>query len=170
MRRILFICWANCVRSQMAEAILTFRGGNRFEAFSAGAKPSGFVHAYTLKVLGEMNLRGKGLRSKSWKEFQDKPLDAVITLCGHAKIVIDQAWPPPDEGALPLRIHWELEDPMNAEVPGRVITTDEHVAAFRETRDEIRECIEMLTIAPQTTLDDDLAFQELLEQIGEIED
>ena len=51
--RVLFLCTGNSARSVFAEYFLKRLGGKRFEAYSAGADPSGVVNPLTLKVLRE---------------------------------------------------------------------------------------------------------------------
>ena len=41
--RILFVCTANAARSQMAEAYLRAKYGDKYEVFSAGFRPAGRV-------------------------------------------------------------------------------------------------------------------------------
>jgi arsenate reductase len=209
MRRILFVCWGNCVRSQLAEVLLNFRGARRFEARSAGARPAGFVHALTLEVLQEMGLRPRGLESKHWDGLREERFDAIVVLDPQAREELDlpererlarigldpQAreelgaqWPPSvDDGALPaargksgadwpatvhsaapaIRVYWEVGDPIGEHGRGRALTREEQREAFRRARDEIREDIERLVIAPAEVIDDDAAFGRLLREIGE---
>jgi arsenate reductase len=51
---ILFLCVHNTARSQMAEAILRHRAGDRFEVHSAGLRPAQELHPLTSRVLNEM--------------------------------------------------------------------------------------------------------------------
>jgi arsenate reductase len=169
MRRVLFICWANCVRSQIAEALLNYRAAGRFEALSGGAKPCGFVHAMALQALGESMVPAKGLRSQSWEDFRGEKLDAVVTLCDFARDKVQAAWPRSDSGgALPVRVHWPFIDPVDEEsYQGCVLSNTDRLNAFRLTRDEIRSSIERLALAPAQTLSDDSAFSALMHAIGE---
>jgi arsenate reductase len=162
MRRILFLCTGNCVRSQMAEALLNHRGAGRFEALSAGSFPAGFVHGMALQALAELNVSTRGLRSKSWDEFKGRELDAVITLCNYAREESCPYWPAKPGSLLPVRAHWGFEDPSTAQVLG----IEEHLEEFRKTRDAIRERIERLAIAPNEVLDDDQAFADLLRAVA----
>jgi protein-tyrosine-phosphatase len=147
----------------MAEALLRYRGGPRFEAMSAGASPVGVVHPFAEVVLREIHVPVKGLRSKPWKDFVGQPLDAVITLCDAARDKVCPEWPlPSDSGTLPVCVHWAIEDPLSVEVMGETQLLDE----FRRARDEIRDCIEHLAIAPDDVLDDDAAFALLLDEIS----
>lgn len=167
VRRILFICWANCVRSQMAEALLNYRGAGRFEALSAGVDPAGFVHGMAEEVLRESRVPTRGLASKSWEEVADRGLDAVVTLCDFARDELEKDWPPPGDGALPFRVHWGLEDPVSQTAgAGRVLTGGERLDLFRAARDRVRSCVERLVIAPSDVLDRDGAFGDLLLEIG----
>lgn len=121
-RHILFVCTGNCCRSQMAEAILARLGADRFAAHSAGSNPAGWVHP-----LVEASLAALGIalpvdaRSKSWDEFENRPIDWVITLCDSAAREV------PDWMKRRPITHWSTPDPSFA--PG----TDEDrlVAAMR---------------------------------------
>jgi arsenate reductase (thioredoxin) len=104
--RVLFICTGNACRSQMAEALLRHLAGGRFEALSAGSDAAGFVHPIALEALTQLGIDAEGLRSKSWHEFADREVDAVITLCDNAASTPCPIWP-----GDPLRAHWPLPDP-----------------------------------------------------------
>ena len=121
MKRVLILCTGNSCRSQMAEVILNKMGQGQFQAVSAGAKPSGYVHPMALQVLREMNYPVEGLRSKSIDEFKEQTFDTVITVCDRAKEACP-VWP----GAEML--HWSFEDP--AEAKG---TDEQKLAEFRKT-------------------------------------
>lgn len=103
---ILFLCTGNSCRSQMAEAWLRHLGGGRFEARSAGTQPAGFVHQLAIDAMQRLGVSLDGMRSKSWQEFDDVPIDAVITLCDFAANE-----PCPIRADVPLAAHWSLLDP-----------------------------------------------------------
>ena len=132
--KVLFLCTGNSCRSQMAEAIINARLGDRWEAFSAGSHPTGYVHGLAVKVLSEIGIDHQG-RSKSIDEFQGLSFDLVVTLCDQAA----------DECPVWLgkgrRIHMPFPDP--AKVNGN---EEEAMAAFREVRDGIsKEIIQLLS-------------------------
>jgi arsenate reductase len=104
--KVLFLCTGNSARSIFAEYFLKRLGGMRFEAYSAGAAPSGKVNPTTLKVLRErFNIEAGDARSKSWDEFHDVKFDFVITVCEHARETCP-VWP-----GQPIVAHWGVEDP-----------------------------------------------------------
>ena len=82
-RKVLFLCTGNSCRSQMAEAIVNARLSDRWEAFSAGTNPIGFVHPKTLEALREIGIQHQG-RSKSVDEFRRTDFDLVVTVCDSA--------------------------------------------------------------------------------------
>jgi arsenate reductase len=82
-QRVLFLCTGNSCRSQLAEAIVNARLGDRWQAFSAGSKPAGFVHPKALAALEEIGIRHTG-RSKSMDEFRGQAFDLVVTVCDSA--------------------------------------------------------------------------------------
>ena len=123
-RRVLFLCTANSCRYQMAEAIVNARYPD-WQAFSAGARPSGRVHPNTLKVLEEIGIHHQG-ESKSAERFRGDYFDLVVTLCDEASedcpVWLGQG----------TRLHADFPDP--AKVEG---TEAEMLVAFRNVRDEM---------------------------------
>jgi len=123
-RAVLFLCRHNAVRSQMAEALLRARFPNRYDVASAGTAPSA-VHPLALRVLEEIDIPIRGLRSKHVEELAGQEFDIVATVCGQ------------DEESCPFfpggrQVHRTFSD------PSAVTGTDEvRLAAFRATRDEI---------------------------------
>ena len=104
--KILFLCTGNSCRSQMAEAILAHLGGGRFEAFSAGSYPAGFVHQLAIDAMQHLGISMPFAESQSWDEYKDETFDAVITLCDYAA-----AEECPNGPGNPIRAHWSLPDP-----------------------------------------------------------
>lgn len=83
-RRVLILCTGNSARSQMAEALVNSMRGDRWEAFSAGTHPAGYVHPDAIRVLMELGFDISSARSKSVDEFRDVIFDLVITVCDDA--------------------------------------------------------------------------------------
>ena len=123
--RVLFICTGNSARSQVAEALLRFMGGEDFEVASAGTHPRG-VNPLAIRVLAEAGIDWSGARSKAVAEFLDQHFDHVITVCDRARETCPVF---PGSGNT---LHWGLDDP--AEVKG---PEAERLAAFRRTRREL---------------------------------
>lgn len=131
--RILVLCTGNSCRSQIVEAWVNHLYGERIEAYSAGHQPSGVVHPMTIRVMEEVGIDMSGARSKHMDEFLTQHFDKVITVCDPAK----QACPVfPGKAE---RIHQTFDDP--SELVG---SEDEKLAAFRRTRDEIRQWVEIV--------------------------
>lgn len=106
LKWVLFVCTGNACRSQMAEALLRHLGRGRFEACSAGSHPAGFIHPIAEEAMKEMGVSIVGQYSKSWNEFADKEMDAVITLCENAAATPCPNWP-----GNAIRAYWPLPDP-----------------------------------------------------------
>jgi len=124
-KRVLILCTGNSARSQMAEGLLRHEGGDRFEVFSAGTKPS-IVRPEAIAVMDEIGIDISGHRSKAVDEFVGQPLDVVITVCDNAKESC------PVFPGTTKRLHWPFEDP--AAVEG---SDEMRRAAFRRIRDQI---------------------------------
>ena len=141
-RRVLFLCTGNSCRSQMAEGLLRHLAGDRFESLSAGAKPAGYVHPLSVRVMYEAGIDISSQTSKSINDFlppQGMPPDLIISVCGNA------------ERECPLfpgrveRWHWPFDDPAHS-----TGTEDEKLAEFRRVRDEIKAKIEAGLLAATT--------------------
>jgi arsenate reductase len=82
-KKVLFLCTGNSCRSQMAEAIVNARLGDKWDAVSAGTRPAGFVHPMALEVLQEIGINHSGA-SKSVDSFYETGFDLVVTVCDSA--------------------------------------------------------------------------------------
>ena len=129
MKKVLFLCTGNSCRSQMAEAIVNARMGDKWHAFSAGTKPAGYVHPKALEALREIGIQHEG-RSKRAEEFREAEFDLVVTVCDSA------AEECPVWLGKGKRVHRGFPDPALTDA------TDD----FRKVRDDIaREMIKLLS-------------------------
>lgn len=104
--KILILCTGNSARSILGEYLLRAKGRGRFEVHSAGARPSGRVNPYAVRVLRDCyGLDASDARSKSWDEFKEVKFDYVITVCDHARETCP-VWP-----GQPIVAHWGSSDP-----------------------------------------------------------
>jgi arsenate reductase len=126
-KRVLVLCTGNSARSQMGEGLFRQAGGDAYEVFSAGTRPS-HVRPEAIAVMREIGIDLSGQRSKSVDEFAGQSFDYVVTVCDNAR----DNCPVFPGGA--VRIHWSLEDP--AAVEG---SETERLAAFRRIRDQIHQ-------------------------------
>ena len=129
LRKVLILCTGNSCRSQIAEAVVNHGLAGRWQAFSAGTQPSGYVHPLAIRVLEEIGIRHQGA-SKSVDAFRGETFDAVITVCDDAAENCP-VWLGPG-----IRQHIGFPDP--AQVEG---SDEEKMTAFRKVRDGIREQI-----------------------------
>jgi arsenate reductase len=129
-RRVLFLCTGNSCRSQMAEGLVNHLLGDRWEAFSAGTAPAGYVHPLAIKVLDEIGIDVSSGYSKSVDEFRHAEFDAVITVCD------DAAENCPLWLGSGNTLHVGFPDP--AEATG---SRDEQLEVFRQVRDGLRQAV-----------------------------
>lgn len=158
---VLILCTGNSARSILGEAILGKLGTGRVIAHSAGSKPKGAPHPAALRLLARKGIDTHGFRSKSWDEFTspDAPrIDLAITVCGNAA---GEACPV-FMGA-PLKAHWGLPDPADAEGDEAVID-----AAFEQTWHSLEARVEALLALPIETIDRRQLAAELA-RIGQME-
>jgi arsenate reductase len=126
--KVLFLCTGNSCRSQMAEGLVNHFLGEKWEAFSAGTKPSGYVHPMAVQAMAELGIDISAQRSKSTDEYRDVAFDRVITVCDHAAQNCP-AWL--GEGIVK---HIGFPDPADAEG-----SDEERLAVFRQVRYGLRE-------------------------------
>ena len=125
--RVLILCTGNSARSQIAEGLLRYDAGDRFQVFSAGTKPSQ-IRPEAIAVMRELGIDISGQRSKSVDEFTGQSFDYVLTVCDNAR----ESCPIfPGRSAM---IHRNFEDP--AALAG---SEEERLGLFRRVRDEMRQ-------------------------------
>jgi arsenate reductase len=130
-QRVLFLCTGNSCRSHMAEGLLRALGGDKFEAFSAGSKPTGYVHPLAIEAMRELNIDISRHASKSFAAFDGQMFDYFITVCDNAREACP-AYP----GAA-NQLHWSFDDPALASG-----TNEQKMTVFRRVRDEIRQHVQ----------------------------
>ena len=126
MQRVLILCTANSARSQMAEGLLRWDHGARFEVASAGARATQ-VRPEAIQAMKEIGIDISGHRSKAVDEFAGESFDYVITVCDSASETC------PVYSGHTNRIHHNFEDPAATLGP-----EEERLASFRRVRDQLR--------------------------------
>ena len=124
-QRVLFIGTPNSTRSQMAEALLRYEAGDRFEVFSAGTEPTA-VRPETIEVMAEVGIDISGQTAKTLDRYLAQPFDYVFTVCDTARQVCP-VFPGADKTG-----HWSFDDPTKA-----TGTEAERLAVYRRVRAEI---------------------------------
>jgi arsenate reductase len=156
--KVLILCTGNSARSIIAEYLLRTKGRGRFEAFSAGSKPTGTVNPLALWVLRDRYAIDAGnARSKSWDEFSGVKFDFIITVCDNAREACP-VWP-----GHPVLAHWGSPDP--AAVGG---TEAERKWAFVQVASQIAARIDLLCALPEAQLQQ-LQLRNIGEQASAIE-
>lgn len=156
---VLFLCTGNSARSILAEAILNKLGGGRFRGFSAGSRPKGEVHPFTLDLLRRLKHPVERLCSKSWDEFAAPgapALDFVFTVCDSAAAEVCPSWP-----GQPMTAHWGQPDPA-------AVTGSDAVrrAAFTEAYGRLSNRISVFLSLPLASLGY-LSLKRRLDSIGQ---
>jgi protein-tyrosine-phosphatase len=159
---VLFLCTGNSARSILAEALMNRLGAGRFRGYSAGSKPKGEIHPFTLDLLRKFNLPTAGLRSTSWDEFADPAaprLDFIVTVCDSAAAETCPVWP-----GQPMSAHWGVPDPAAA-----AGSEAERRLAFADAYGRLYNRISIFVSLPMASLDR-LSLQRRLDEIGRAKD
>jgi arsenate reductase len=129
---VLFLCTVNSCRSQMAEAWARQLAPLNIQVQSAGIEPQA-INPHALAVMAEAGVDISNQESTKLVSSMLAWTDVVVTVCGDA----DENCP-----VLPAhvhKIHWPLHDPAKA-----TGTEEEIMAAFRASRDDIRQRVQQL--------------------------
>jgi len=120
-RKVLFACVGNCCRSQMAEGFARKFFADKFEIYSAGSKPAGFVHPDAIAAMKEI---GIDISSNYSKGFNEVPadFDYVVTMgCAETCPLV----------AARKREDWQIMDPIG-----------QPISVFRSVRDDLGKKVE----------------------------
>ncbi|MCK9517793.1 MAG: MerR family transcriptional regulator [Dehalococcoidia bacterium] len=135
---VLFLCNVNSGRSQIAEALLTRLGGERFRVQSAGSEPAA-VSDMAVAVLAEVGIDWRKARAKHIEEVPG-PFDYVISLADSMRESCAAIKGPHST------LHWHLPDPAGAGGP-----PEARIAAYRRVRDELsRRLVPFVELALRT--------------------
>ena len=142
MLNVFVICTGNSCRSVMGEALFNHLGQGRIKAFSAGSHPIGSINTGALATLKRHGLPTEGYKSQSWEEFEDQPMDIIITVCDNAAgetcpVYLTKA----------VRAHWGVSDPGHVEG-----TEEEKIAAFEHTYRTLELRINKMLALPLETM------------------
>jgi protein-tyrosine-phosphatase len=121
---VLFLCTDNSVRSQLGEALLRHRAGDRVEACSAGLMPKP-VHPMVSEVLREIGIEPPALEPKAIGPFLGRRGVRYAVILRDA----DEADAPRIFPFATRTVRWDVGDPARA--------GDEVLPQFRRVRDEI---------------------------------
>ena len=102
VKRVIFVCVENANRSQMAQAFARIHGAGKFEAFSAGSRPSGCINPRAVEAMQEVGYDLTTHTSKGLDEFNGQEFDAAVTMgCGdECPLVVAKQ-----------RLEWQIPDP-----------------------------------------------------------
>jgi len=104
--RILFVCYGNSCRSQMAEALANRLGKGKVRAESAGTHPLGMISFDTRAVLDEKGIALEGHWSKGLEDVPVSDMDVVVEMGYGVKFRL----PPDFKGRL---VKWNIPDPYS---------------------------------------------------------
>lgn len=123
--RVLFLCTGNSARSQMAEALLNWKGKGRFAAESAGSRPASRVNPLAIATLRQYDIPWRGRAPRGIDGLEREQWDFVITVCDRAKEAC------PIFPGQPVLAHWGMPDPADA---GGDLVTKQTAAGDRGVR------------------------------------
>jgi len=138
-RKVLFLCFHNSARSQMAEGLLRAMYGDKYEVFSAGVKATR-IDPRAVRAMDEIGINISSQRSKGMDELKGVLFDLAVTVCDEAKeacpICQVSIQPQATTPAARKTIHRTFKDPATARG-----SEEDQLNAFRQVRDEIKDWI-----------------------------
>ena len=126
MVKVLFVCYGNSCRSQMAEALANQLGEGKVQAFSAGTHPLGVISQDTRAVLREKGITLDEHWSKGLQDVPISEMDVVVEMGFGVTCLL----PADFKGR---RIQWDIPDPFSLDQ-----------SYFRDVRDLIESEVRRL--------------------------
>ncbi len=83
-KEVLFLCFHNSARSQMAEGLLRAMYGDKYDAYSAGVEAT-YVDPRAVKAMSEIGIDISGQKSKGMTELRGMLFDVAVTVCDKAR-------------------------------------------------------------------------------------
>jgi 8-oxo-dGTP diphosphatase len=123
MKKVIFICFANSARSQMAEGFMKKKISEKnlnLEVESAGISKIPFVHPFAILVMKEKGIDISNNRTKGIEEFDLREFDYIVNMVEGINFGKNM-------------IYWNIEDPAGKDIE-----------FFRKIRDEIEERVDYL--------------------------
>jgi len=122
---VLFVCFANAIRSQMAEALARAYGSDVIEPRSAGLAATWAVSPIARQVMAERNLNMDEQFPKGLHEIDANAFDLIVNMSG---------LPMPDGITAPVR-EWQVRDPVG-----------EKEKSYRQVANEIERLVIALVL------------------------
>jgi arsenate reductase len=132
---VIFVCWGNSCRSQMAEGWARHLHGERLRAFSAGIEPKPQVDPLAVRVMKEAGVDISFQETHRVSRFIAQDIDAAILVCDEAADACP-AFPPQVR-----TIRQTFDDPPRL---AEGMDEEARLAVYRRVRDEIRDYVERL--------------------------
>ena len=128
-KKVMVMCTGNSFRSHMAEAYIRKFGGDKFEAFSSGVKPSEKLYPWAIKLMAEDGIDISNQTSDNIDTYLDNYFDYLITVCDTAREVCPIFPKPVGE-----KIHHSFSDYE----PQGDLSDKEYMETLRPIRDAIK--------------------------------
>ena len=112
----------------MAEGFLRQEVGEIVSVFSAGSKPTGYVHPLAIKVMAAAGVDISNHWSKHLSDFLERRVDIVIVVCEETEEAC------PRFKTQSVRFHWRFDDPAKA-----TGSEEQILCEFERVRDEIKQ-------------------------------
>jgi len=128
-KKVMVMCTGNSFRSHMAEAYIRKFGGDKFEAFSSGVKPSGKLYPWVTKLMAEDGIDISNQTSDNIDIYLDNYFDYLITVCDNAREVCP-IFPKP----VGKKIHHSFKDYE----PQGDLSDEAYMETLRPIRDAIK--------------------------------
>jgi arsenate reductase (thioredoxin) len=140
---VIFVCFGNSCRSQMAEGWAHYLHRDTLNAFSAGIEPRR-IDPLAIQVMKEAGVDISTQETHSVQAFLTHDIDYAILVCSEAAEVCP-AFP-----AAVTMIHQPFDDPPQLT---KGMSDGDRLAVYRRVRDEIRSYVaslsELLAKTPQ---------------------